>query len=274
MNKVTFTVLESSQNSRFKKWLNLTDSKKLKDENLFLVSGEKLLVDYLQEFANEAHEVIISKNQLTYFDSKHLDLSKLKTSEKLSHYLSAISSHTSIFILDDEIFKAIDVFGSDKPIITFKKPILHPWDFNAAPLGIELLCPLGDPANLGTLMRTCVAMNVNRLVLLKESCSPFHPKVIRAMATPIYNLLICNGPSIYNLDYAKDMWVLDRGGINIKDFKPPKSMRILVGEEGAGIPQNISNDKKISIPISRKVESLNASTAASMFLFWYRRHYL
>ena len=52
-------------------------------------------------------------------------------------------------------------------------------------------------------------------------------------------------------------------------FQWPKDVRLLVGEEGPGLPP-FSFGKRIAIPMTESVESLNAVAAASMALYAYR----
>ena len=52
-------------------------------------------------------------------------------------------------------------------------------------------------------------------------------------------------------------------------FQWPKDVRLLVGEEGPGLPP-FSFGKRLAIPMTESVESLNAVAAASMALYAYR----
>ena len=58
-------------------------------------------------------------------------------------------------------------------------------------------------------------------------------------------------------------------GINVSELSYPEKFAIIIGNEGQGISANILNklDKSIYIPMNKKVESLNASVAASIIMY-------
>jgi TrmH family RNA methyltransferase len=64
-------------------------------------------------------------------------------------------------------------------------------------------------------------------------------------------------------------WALDSTGNSLQVTKLPKDLRILVGEEGPGLG-NLRNVQRVRVPI-QNVESLNATVAASLLMWEYRR---
>ena len=60
--------------------------------------------------------------------------------------------------------------------------------------------PLGDPQNIGSLIRSCAAFGIKKLILLEESSSPFLPKSLRAASGQIFNVPLFKGPSIAALE--------------------------------------------------------------------------
>jgi len=56
---------------------------------------------------------------------------------------------------------------------------------------------------------------------------------------------------------------LDMSGENIYSFPWPKDVHLILGEEGQGLPETL-RVKRLKIPMSGKVESLNATVAASI----------
>jgi TrmH family RNA methyltransferase len=149
-------------------------------------------------------------------------------------------------------------------------PLEQNWTEESPTEGLEVLAGLGEPSNLGALIRNCEAFGAS-LVLLKECAFPFHPKVIRASSGSVFRVKITQGPSI--LDLKENLIALDKEGLNIKDFAWPQNARLLVGEEGRGIPEGLKSSTNIQIPMSGRVESLNAVAATSIALFHYRlRH--
>ena len=112
-------------------------------------------------------------------------------------------------------------------------------------------------------------MGVERVILLKESAHPYHPKAIRAASGTTFTVSLTQGPSIRNLP-EKATWVtLDAQGESLSAFHWPKNIRLLVGEEGPGLPP-LPSGTRLAVPMADSVESLNAVVAAGMALYAYR----
>ena len=183
--------------------------------------------------------------------------------------LSRFQAHVTTYALSTPLFEKIDLFGTGAPILICQAPPFPSSDLEAQPQGIELLCPFGDPANVGALIRTAVAMGVERVILLKESAHPYHPKAIRAASGTMFKVSLVQGPSIRDLPEPATWVTLDAQGKSLPAFQWPKDVRLLVGEEGPGLPPRASGTR-LAVPMTDSVESLNAVVAAGMALYAYR----
>jgi TrmH family RNA methyltransferase len=133
-----------------------------------------------------------------------------------------------------------------------------------APHGIEVVLPVGDPGNLGALLRSCEAFGVGRVILTKEAAHPFLPKAVKASAGSALRLPLLRGPAL--AEFPNSCIALDANGNDIKDFIWPANGLLVVGEEGAGLGRKKSKfDFHLRIP-TEGVESLNAVVAASIAL--------
>jgi RNA methyltransferase, TrmH family len=232
--------IESTKNSIFKELLSLTKSKGVRETNKCLVSGEKIT----QEISK------LSKIKSFWIHTDNIDLPKGEWQKTIT--------------LSDELFKKIDVAGTKRPILCseFKdfKDIKY-LDNNLPTLYVAL----SDPTNLGALIRTCAAFEWLQIVLLKESAHPFLPKAIRAASGTSFTMNFFTGPSIDDLK-DPDIFALDMNGKSIESLKIKKNLKLLVGEEGKGVPKDFPGTK-IKITISNKVESLNATIATSLLIY-------
>ncbi len=181
----------------------------------------------------------------------------------------SIPAHVKAYALATPLFEKIDLFGTGAPILVCQAPPFPSADLEARSRGLEILCPLGDPANVGALIRTAAAMGIERVVLLKESAHPFHPKAIRAASGTMFKTSLMQGPSIKGLPEPATWVTLDTQGESLSAFHWPKDIRLLVGEEGPGLPP-ITSGTRLAVPMSDSVESLNAVVAAGMALYAYR----
>ena len=92
------------------------------------------------------------------------------------------------------------MFGTKEPLLVCVVPEMSRRDLSLAPNGLEVLCPIGDPGNLGALLRCCRAFDVRTVVLLQEAVHPFHPKVIRASSGAVFVQALQWADSITALD--------------------------------------------------------------------------
>src|SRR5690606_32682191 len=133
----------------------------------------------------------------------------------------------SKFILSQELFDEIDLFGTKHPILVVKTPLILDFKFSMLKETNKdfLFLPSGDPSNLGAILRSALAFNFNNIVLLKEACSPFHPKSVRSASGALNHLHFYEGPSIHQIDPSfKNFYALDSKGESLLDFDPPQNI--------------------------------------------------
>ena len=165
------------------------------------------------------------------------------------------------------------MLGTQTPILVCKVPTISTWNLEEVPQGMELICPLGDPINVGALLRTAQAFGIKKVILLQEAATPFHPKSTRSASGAILNMELVYGPSIHELNEGRpvgSMVALDVRGADLATFDWPKNVRLLIGEEGQGLPKNQPLIHSVSIPMVTGMHSLNAMVAASIGLYAYR----
>ncbi len=236
--------ITSASNALYRKYLSLTESKGLKKEGLFLLSGKNLVQEFLQKPTLKIETEIFMEGQTPLSKtSKHLKLSKA-------------------------LFEELDVLGTHSSLLVLEQPERSEWDFTKPLQGLNLLVPLGDPANLGALARSAEAFGIQNLILLKEASHPFLPKALKASAGSLTRLKLWKGPSVRELT-ASGILALDLKGKELSTFQWPKNAYLLIGEEGAGVPE-LPGLQKISIP-TLAVESLNANVAAGIALYDYHQ---
>ena len=265
----TTRTIGSLQNAHVKRWVSLRDARGIERFRQCLVFGKKVVQDTLRRHPAHCLELLRS-------------VKALRTSGQARVSFS-IPVHVVTYALSPTCFNHVDVFGTGCPILVCTALPLPCADIETPPQGLELLCPLGDPANVGALLRTAAAMGVNRVILLKESAHPYHPKSIRAASGTMFDVPLTQGPSVRDLPGPSSPfaaqgklragpapWVtLHVEGERMPGFQWPKDVRMLVGEEGPGLPP-CSSGKRLAVPMTESVESLNAVAAVSMALYAYR----
>jgi len=133
-----------------------------------------------------------------------------------------------------------------------------------------VLANITDPGNMGTLIRTAVAVGV-RSVVIVEGVDPFHPKVIQASAGTIGSIQIFRWSWEHLLTHKKNKALY---ALTVSNGKPISTIDshnalLVIGNEAHGIPENwlVDCENKITIPMPGGTESLNAAVAGSIALY-------
>lgn len=235
-------MIESVNNERVKHWTKLNDKKYQREEGLFLVEGEHLVIE--AEKAGLLKEVIVLEgNDFEY-------VNRTVVSENVMKKITSLKSPPRIVGVV-EILKSREISGS-----------------------VVLLDAVSDPGNLGTIIRSCVAFGVDTLVLGTGCVGLYNPKVVRASEGLLFHVNIVERPleeAIPTLQergykiYATDV----RRGTTLKNTTFSSRTAVVMGNEGAGVREEIKAicDEYLYIEMSSQCESLNVGVATSIILY-------
>jgi len=172
--------------------------------------------------------------------------------------------------LQPRLYRTLDVFGTGAPLLLVETPELPAWaPADGLGPGCTLMVPFQDPENVGAVIRSAVAFGAGDVVLLRECGHPYHPRAIRASGGAVFQARLRSGPSLAELPADLPLVPLSVGGRSIASFEFPERFALVPGVEGPGLPTRL-RAHALSIPISDRVESLNAATAAAVALFAWR----
>jgi len=151
---------------------------------------------------------------------------------------------------------------------------------------LVVLAGVQDPGNVGTILRTASAFGATGAVTaasgVSGTASPFSPKALRSSAGAALHLPVITGMSLpILLTQLRVAGVLtlassvheprdgDRPLLAPWDVDWCEPVALLVGNEGAGLPEEVerSADARIRIPMASGVESLNAAAAAAVLFY-------
>jgi tRNA G18 (ribose-2'-O)-methylase SpoU len=142
------------------------------------------------------------------------------------------------------------------------------------------LCPeTQDPTNLGTILRTALALGVDAVLLGPTCADPFSRRVIRVSMGAALRLPLARiDPLLENLHELRDRWqielcatVLDAAAEPLSGFIRAPRTAVLFGSEGHGLPAEAiaACPRRITIPMPPTTDSLNAAVAAGIFLHYF-----
>lgn len=141
---------------------------------------------------------------------------------------------------------------------------------------ILVLDEIQDPGNLGTIIRSAVAFNVDTIILTENTVDLYNPKVLRATQGMFYHINIITRTGMETMLLLQNLGVPIYGtdvceGCDVRDLEPEekKSFALVMGNEGNGVRDEINDmcTKKLYIDMNKNVESLNVGIAASILLY-------
>ena len=251
MQKHRTRVIESESNAIFRDLKKLLGGRGVKKQRQTLVCGTRLVTEVIKQAPERCPAWISSGNR------------QLPPPEA--------SGNLEWIQLAPELFQSLDIFGTKHPIVLFDYPAPAPWRPEAHLLsGCSLLVPFQDPENVGAVIRSAVAFDVDRIILLAESANPFHPKAIRASAGTVLSARLFQGPSLSEIPQDLPVIALAASGQPLAQTRFPQSFCLLTGMEGPGLPTRWKADT-VAIPMAPGVESLNAAVATAIALYEWRR---
>lgn len=248
----------TSESNDFNKFLkSLTTSKGIKENQQFLLSGKKLIAEFFEK-------------NLTRFKVTHV----VYHTDLWSSLPSETNDSIHKTVIPKTVFKEIDVIGTDEPILVLEFKAFEEKDFSKPIHDLELIAPIGDPRNLGALIRSGVGFGISEFILTQETTHPFLPHSVKASAGAIlYAQFKKTNLKISEIPMTGENFALDLEGEDISKTKWPAALRLWVGEEGPGLKLQHTQKNKmnfISIPTQR-IESLNATVSATLAIWEWKK---
>lgn len=234
----------STQNEKIKN-LRKLNNKKFRDENsLFLIEGEHLVLEAYKK--GYLKELLLEEN----------------TSLSINVPTSYLTRNVMKFI--SELDNPSNIMGVCTKLVEQEE------------LGNKILVldNVQDPGNLGTIIRSAVAFNIDTIILSDDTVDLYNSKVIRASQGMIFKINIvrkCLLEVIPNLKkqgyriYTTNV----KNGKSLKNVEKVSKFAIIMGNEGLGVKESISSlaDDFLYIDMAKDCESLNVAVAASIILY-------
>ena len=226
----------------------------------------------------QKEQKFIIENIKTILDAQKQGISPVELyihEEKVDQYLTEFSQEaTAIFTVEKSLFQNISTLEASSGMIAIYKASSKP--INTAQ-SVLYLNGISDPGNLGTLLRTALAFNIENVVLDNDCVDIYNPKVQQAAKNAIFALNIEQDTHFETLRTIKaNMPILTsalENGISVesvkKELTPNAPFCLVLGSEAHGVSEEVlkTADHIISIPHSEKIESLNVSIAGAILLW-------
>ena len=263
-------LLTSRQNPTVKQICALSDKKFRRKERLFRFDGIKLLREALA--ADLTIRYIVAREDML----DELDAILASVGDELSLELIPVSA---------EVFDKISEEKAPEGVITVAelnvsahRELSESEAESYLPAKDERLLiaeAIRDPGNLGTVIRTCAALGIDRLVLSGDCADLYNPKTIRGAMGGLFRLKIdilptdslpgaisalrAGGRQVYATALHERAEMI--GEISLK-----RGDCFVIGNEGHGLSEGVISACSACaiIPMTESSESLNAAAAAAI----------
>lgn len=260
-------IIRSKDNSKIKYVRNLNLKKFRDEESAFVVEGIKFVGEAVNEGVDIkfllVNEEVYSKDEVVKLIN-FIDENKLVvcTNQVFSSAADTVSAQGVLAVINKNTVNKNDVINKYKFIIMCDR--------------------IQDPGNLGTIVRIADAFGPAALLLNKGCVDVFNPKVVRASAGAIFRVPIIYAQS--DLEYINklkdnDFFIVTTvvdSEYTFDNVEKKDKICIVIGNEGQGVSQEIINnsDMPLTIKMTGRAESLNASVAAGISIYEIRKKLL
>ncbi len=237
-------LITSIHNEHIKELMRLKEKKYRDLENCFLVETKHLVLEAYR--AGLIKELILEQDELFPIDVPTLYVSK--------EVLKKLSSTVTPSLVMAVVYKKTEPFELGEKVL--------------------ILDRIQDPGNLGTIIRSAVAFNIDTIVCSPDTVDFYNSKVVRASQGMMFYvpILIRNPEEVIGELKKQDYKIVGTKVTNGEDVRTASiysHFALVIGNEGQGISQKIEElcDQFLYIKMNGNCESLNASVAASILLY-------
>lgn len=234
-------------------------------QGIFVAEGEKVVRRLLESTRFQVISLLIPSKWL-------VDYSTL---------LEARTESIQVFIAEKKILEELIGFSMYQGVLAVGKvPVQSSLETvlesSSRPHLLMATDALSNAANMGAVVRNCAAFGVQALIVGETCSTPWLRRSVRSSMGTIFNL-----PVVETASLVLTLRGLSNRGIQIIGAHPHMDGRtlaeldlkpdtcIVLGSEGDGLGPEIlaACDEHTAIPMQQGVDSLNVTSAASVFLY-------
>ncbi len=238
-------LITSLDNKKIKKYTSLKNSKERKEEGLFIVEGMHLVEEAYK--TNLLIDILLLEGEVLPFNPSF-----------------------EITYVTENILKKVSSLTNYSKVIGICK---MPKDAEIKGKHLLILDDIQDPGNIGTIIRSSKAFNIDTIILSTNSVDIYNDKVLRSTQGMIFHMNIIYAdlnslvPKLKNNNYlilGTDV----NSGEDVRNVKTNK-YALIMGNEGHGVSESIKImcDKNLYIKMNSDCESLNVGVATSILMY-------
>ena len=252
--------ITSIQNSYIKQLVQLKDkSRERKKTGTFLIEGEREISLALK--GGYELECVLFYPEL--FSIEQLN--------------NLIIQQNNIIEISKEVYEKLAYRDTTEGVLAIAKSKTHSiteLKFSTKPPLVLVAEAPEKPGNIGALLRTADAANVDAVIIANPKTDLYNPNIIRSSVGCVFTKQIAMGTTLEIIEFLK----ANNIGIycaalqasinyNTQDFTKPSA--IVVGTEATGLSNDWLNHstQNIIIPMQGEIDSMNVSVAAGILIF-------
>ena len=267
-------VITSRQNPTVKQICALLDKKSRRESGLFRFDGIKLFGEAVACGLSIERVVLSLGASQNVRDAveREIEGGRLESSR--------------VLLVGEEVFSKISEERSPEGIVTVARALEQKHrthtELDGFGIGREdrilVAESLRDPGNLGTVIRSCAALGIDRLVISDDCADLYNPKTIRAAMGGLFRMdvdviptnelaaaigiLRASGRRVFAAALREDAHALGELELRRGDC-------FVIGNEGHGLSESVIGacDACAIIPMTEGSESLNAAAAAAICIW-------
>lgn len=251
--------ITSTQNPRIKNIIKLQQkSSERKKQNLVVIEGMREISLAIKS-GIQLNTLFICHDIISYDD-----------------VVSELKFNGQSFEISKEIFEKLAYRGSTEGLIALAEPKqlkLANVELRENPLVI-VIESVEKPGNLGAILRTADAANVDAVIICDPLTDIYNPNVIRSSIGCVFTNQVITCSADETISWLKEKDIKSYAAAltankyyHEKDFTQPTA--IVMGTEADGLTEKWLKgaDEKIIIPMCGEIDSLNVSTSTAILVF-------
>jgi len=260
-------IINSIQNPLIKEIIQLKDKSRIrKKKGLFIVEGLREITLALKG---------------DYKIKSILFCEEIISSDVVDELVNSSNENIEIIEISKIVYQKIAHRKTTEGIIAImnsKRQVLNDLSLGSNPLVLIIEAP-EKPGNLGALLRTADAANLDAVIIANPKTDLYNPNIIRSSVGCVFTNSIAMGSTTEIIEflnqknikiYAAALSEQSQDYSKI-DYKKPSA--IVVGTEATGLSEDwlTHATQRIIIPMEGEIDSLNVSVSAAIVIFEAKR---
>ncbi len=242
-------------------------AKKAFFDNVLTIYGRNAVLEALEDMTMAIHKLHLSESNKDANILKNIKLMASKRNIEIVYHDKQTLSRISKNAKQDQgvaLDLVLKYFGNEKEFI-----------LKNSNYKIIALDGITNPQNLGMIIRSCAAGNIDAVLLPTKGAAQISPLAIKASAGTLFKM-----PIIKTLNLKETLKSFKQEGADVytlsshakssyKEQEYGDKTIFVLGNESEGVSKAVESvcTKSIAIPMQRGVESLNVAVTASLLAF-------